>query len=64
MGRPDSPADTQLSRALVAVALGLVLALSLLRPIVEVPGVRAVLPELRAVAGVPCLVIEAVGRIS
>ncbi|MGH8249739.1 MAG: hypothetical protein ACREVI_03405 [Steroidobacteraceae bacterium] len=64
MGRVDSPADVQLTRALVAVVLGLALALGLLRPLVDVPGVRAVLPELRAVAGIPCLVIEAVGRIS
>jgi hypothetical protein len=60
MGRADTPADVQLSRALIAVALGLALALGLLHPIVEVPGVRAVLPELRAVAGIPCLVIESV----
>jgi hypothetical protein len=63
MGRPETPADCQLSRALIAVALGLVFALGLLRPVVDVPGVRAVLPELRALAGVPCLVIESVAGI-
>lgn len=58
MSRDDAPADVQLARALVAVVLGLVFALGALRPAVEVPSVRTLLPELRAVAGVPCLVIR------
>ncbi len=45
------------SRALIAVVLGLVFALGVLRPAVDVPSVRTLLPELRAVAGVPCLVL-------
>ncbi len=58
MSRDDAPADVQLARALVAVVLGLVFAVGMLRPAVEVPSVRTLLPELRAVAGVPCLVIR------
>lgn len=58
MSRDDAPADVQLARALIAVVLGLVFALGVLRPAVEVPSVRTLLPELRAVAGVPCLVIR------
>ena len=58
MSRDDAPADVQLARALVAVVLGLVFALGVLRPAVDVPSVRTLLPELRAVAGVPCLVIR------
>ena len=58
MSRDDAPADVQLARALIAVVLGLVFALGVLRPAVDVPSVRTLLPELRAVAGVPCLVIR------
>jgi len=58
VSRGEAPADVQLTRALIAVALGLVFALSILRPVVDVPSVRTLLPELRAVAGVPCLVIR------
>jgi len=58
VSRDEAPADVQLTRAFVAVVLGLVFALSVLRPVVDVPSVRTLLPELRAVAGVPCLVIK------
>ncbi|MGE0031311.1 MAG: hypothetical protein AB7P94_17510 [Steroidobacteraceae bacterium] len=58
MSRDEAPADVQLARALIAVVLGVVFALSVLRPAVDVPSVRTLLPELRAVAGVPCLVIR------
>ena len=58
MSRDEAPADVQRARALIAVVLGLVFALSVLRPAVDVPNVRTLLPELRAVAGVPCLVIR------
>ena len=58
MSRDESSADLQLTRAFIAVAVGLVVALSMLRPAVDVPNVRTLLPELRAVAGVPCLVIR------
>lgn len=58
VGRADAPSDVQLSRALIAAAVGLVIALFLLRPVVDVPSVRTLLPELRALAGVPCLVIK------
>jgi hypothetical protein len=57
MGRADVPADVQWIRVLIAVALGLLFACSVMRPVVDSPSVRTLLPELRAVAGIPCLVI-------
>jgi hypothetical protein len=57
MSRADVPADLQWTRALIAVALGLLFACSVLRPAVDSPNVRTLLPELRAVSGIPCLVI-------
>lgn len=57
MSRDEAPADAQLTRACIAAALGLVFALALLRPVVDVPSLRTLLPELRAVAGIPCLAI-------
>ena len=57
MGRVDVPADVQWTRALIAVALGLLFACSVLRPASDSPNVRTLPPELRAVAGIPCLVI-------
>ena len=41
MSRNETPADVQLARALIAVVLGLVFALGMLRPVVDVPSVRA-----------------------
>ena len=49
--------DVQLTRAFVAVAIGLLLAIWVLRPICVSPNVRTALPELRALSGVPTLVI-------
>ncbi len=60
VGRDESPADVQMSRAFVAVVLGLALAFVLLRPVVDVPNLRTRLPELRAVGGIPSLVIKTV----
>lgn len=57
VGRDESPADVQLTRAFIAVAVGLLLALWVLRPLCACPNVRTALPELRAIAGVPTLVI-------
>ena len=57
VGRDESPADVQLTRAFVAVAIGLLLAIWVLRPICANPNVRTALPELRALSGVPTLVI-------
>ena len=57
MGRDDSPADVQLTRAFIAVALGLLLALWVLAPECTAPGVNTILPEFRALAGIPTLVI-------
>ena len=57
MGREDSPSDVQITRAFVAVALGIALAFWVLRPICDTPNVRTMLPELRALAGIPSLVI-------
>lgn len=60
VGRDEAPADVQLSRALIAVVLGLLIAIAMIRPVVDVPSVRTRLPELRAIAGVPTLVIRTV----
>jgi hypothetical protein len=57
MGRVDVPADVQWTRVLIAVVLGLLFACGMLRPVVDSPSVRTLLPELRAIAGVSCLVI-------
>jgi len=57
MGRDDSPADVQMTRAFIAVALGLMLALRVLSPSCIDPSVRTLLSELRALAGIPTLVI-------
>jgi len=58
MSRGDAPADVQLARVLIAVVSGLVFAIGVLRPAVDVPSVRTLLPELRALAAVPSLVIS------
>ena len=57
VGPHESPADAQLTRAFIAVAIGLLLAIWVLRPICAGPNVRTALPELRALSGVPTLVI-------
>ncbi len=57
MGRSDVPADVQWTRVLIALALGVVFAVSLLCPDAAEPNVRTMLPELRALAGVSCFVI-------
>ena len=44
-------------RACIAVAAGLLFALWVLRPACTSPNVRTALPELRALGGVPTLVI-------
>lgn len=49
--------ETQVMRACIAVAAGLLLALWVLRPACVNPNVRTALPELRALGGVPTLVI-------
>ena len=57
MGRDESPADAQMTRAFIAVAAGLLLAFWVLRPACTSPSVHAMLPEFRALAGIPSLVI-------
>jgi hypothetical protein len=57
VGRVEVPADAQWTRVLIAVALGLLFACSMLRPVVDAPNARTLLPELRAIAGISCLVI-------
>jgi len=57
MGRDESPADVQIARAFIAVAVGLLLAFWLLIPECAGPTVHSLLPEFRALAGVPTLVI-------
>ena len=49
--------EAQVMRACIAVAAGLLLALWVLRPACMSPNVRTALPELRALGGVPTLVI-------
>ena len=57
LGRDDLPSEAQLTRAFIAVAIGLMIALWVLRPVCANPSVRTMLPELRALAGIPSLVI-------
>jgi hypothetical protein len=57
VSRDDSPADLQVTRAFIAVAIGLLLAFWVLVPECASPTVHALLPEFRALAGVPTLVI-------
>ncbi len=57
MGRDEAPADVQLTRAFIAVALGLMFGFWLLSPACDSPSVRTLLPELRAISGIPSLVI-------
>jgi len=56
-GRGASPSEVQLMRALIAVAIGMLLALWVMRPVCTSPNVRTMLPELRALAGIHTLVI-------
>ena len=56
-GRDAIVTETQVMRACIAVAAGLLLALWVLRPACTNPNVRTALPELRALGGVPTLVI-------
>ena len=57
VGRDIAPADAQLTRAFIAVVIGLVFGFCVLKPICSSPSVRTLLPELRVLAGVPSLVI-------
>lgn len=57
MGRDAAPSDVQLTRAFIAVVIGLVFGFCVLKPICSSPSVRTLLPELRVLAGVPSLVI-------
>lgn len=56
-GREAVVTETQVMRACIAVAAGLLLALWVLRPACVSSNVRTALPELRALGGVPTLVI-------
>ncbi len=57
VGRDDSPADVQMLRAVIAVAVGLLFAFWVLRPLCVDPNVRTALPEQRALSGIRTLVI-------
>ena len=57
VGRDESPADVQMTRAFIAAAAGLLLALWVLRPLCANPNVRTALPEQRALSGIRTLVI-------
>ncbi len=56
-GRDAALMEVQVTRACIAVAVGLLFALWVLRPACTTPNVRTALPELRALGGVPTLVI-------
>jgi hypothetical protein len=56
-GRDEMSTDAQVMRAFIAVAAGMLLAIWVLRPICTNPSVRTMLPEHRALAGIPTLVI-------
>jgi hypothetical protein len=57
VSRDSAPADVQITRAFIAVVLGLVFSVCVLRPVCDSPSVRTLLPELRVLVGVPSLVI-------
>jgi len=57
VGRGAAPSDDQMTRVFIAVVIGLVFGLCLLKPYCNSPSVRTVLPEFRVLAGVPSLVI-------
>ena len=57
MGRDESPADVQLTRAFIAVAARAAARPLGAAPALRDPNVRTALPELRALAGIPTLVI-------
>ena len=57
VGRDESPSDVQIMRAFIAVAVGILLAIWVLRPLCSTPNVRTALPEQRALSGIQSLVI-------
>lgn len=58
MSRVDAPADVQWTRAFVAVIAGVVLAFAALHPAMPMPGAGTLPAELRALAALPCLVMQ------
>jgi len=57
VGRDESPSDVQIMRAFIAVAVGILLTIWVLRPFCSTPNVRTALPEQRALSGIQTLVI-------
>ena len=57
VGRDESPSDVQIMRAFIAVAVGILLTIWVLRPLCSTPNVRTALPEQRALSGIQTLVI-------
>ena len=57
VGRDESPSDVQIVRAFIAVAVGILLTIWVLRPLCSTPNVRTALPEQRALSGIETLVI-------
>jgi ABC-type phosphate transport system permease subunit len=57
VGSDAAPSDVQLTRAFIAVVIGVVFGFFVLKPICSSSSVRTLLPELRVLAGVPSLVI-------
>lgn len=57
VGRDETPSDVQIMRAFIAVAVGILLTIWVLRPLCSTPNVRTALPEQRALSGIETLVI-------
>lgn len=57
VGRDESSSDVQIVRAIIAVAVGILLTIWVLRPLCSTPNVRTALPEQRALSGIQTLVI-------
>jgi len=57
VGRDESPSEVQIMRAFIAVAVGILLTIWVLRPLCSTPNVRTALPEQRALSGIQTLVI-------
>ena len=57
VGRDESPSEVQIMRAFIAVAVGILLTMWVLRPLCSTPNVRTALPEQRALSGIQTLVI-------
>ena len=57
VGRDESPSEVQIMRAFIAVAVGILLTIWVLRPLCSTPNVRTAHPEQRALSGIQTRVI-------